>query len=120
VTDEIHAPLDGKGKIRALRLQGLTDVALQQTMRRRDNHAKRALTSCQFVLKALHEARSLPELSLYTISNGPKCACLSSAKVLPLFDNQHVSVLENSVCALVIAATAGGRSVCRHHILSLI
>lgn len=65
VTDGIHASLDGKGKIRALHVQGLTDVALQQTMRRRDNHAEKALTSCQFALKALHETRSLPELSLY-------------------------------------------------------
>ena len=65
VTDDIHASLDGKGKIRALHVQGLSDVALQQTMRRRDNHAEKALTSCQLALKALHETRSLPKLSLY-------------------------------------------------------
>ena len=65
MTDGNHASLDENGKIRALHVQGASDVAQQQTMRRRDNHANEALTSCQFVLKPLHETRSLPELSLY-------------------------------------------------------
>lgn len=87
VTDEIHALLYGKGKIRALPLQGLTDVAQQQTMRRRDNHAMQALTSCQFVLKALHETCSLPELSHSQLATGRSAPVCLPARVLSAFNS---------------------------------